>query len=89
MEPIGRQIRSSMIALLLFYRRWISPLMAPRCRYYPSCSGYALEAIESHGVMRGGLLAVRRVLRCHPWHAGGYDPVPEPTCCGAPGNSTH
>ena len=66
-----------MIAVLAFYRRWVSPLLAPRCRFYPSCSAYAIEALERHGRLRGGRLALRRILRCHPFHPGGFDPVPD------------
>ena len=58
------------------YRLAISPLLGPRCRFYPSCSSYALEALERHGAVRGLWLALWRILRCHPWHPGGYDPVP-------------
>ncbi|HXR41792.1 MAG TPA: membrane protein insertion efficiency factor YidD [Acidothermaceae bacterium] len=58
------------------YRRFISPLLGPRCRFYPSCSEYAVRAIRVHGAGRGALLAVRRLGRCHPWNPGGYDPVP-------------
>ncbi|MUL38172.1 membrane protein insertion efficiency factor YidD [Gloeocapsopsis dulcis] len=67
--------------LILFlirgYRILISPLFPPTCRFHPTCSQYAMEAVERFGVWRGGILAVRRVLRCHPWHPGGYDPVPK------------
>ena len=61
---------------ILFYRRVLSPLKGPTCRYYPTCSEYALEAVRRHGPGKGAYLAIRRVLRCHPFHAGGYDPVP-------------
>ncbi|MFC4777430.1 membrane protein insertion efficiency factor YidD [Paenibacillus sp. GCM10023252] len=59
-----------------FYRRAISPLKPPSCRYYPTCSAYALEALEVHGALKGSWLAAKRIARCHPWHPGGYDPVP-------------
>ncbi|HEX7116015.1 MAG TPA: membrane protein insertion efficiency factor YidD [Steroidobacter sp.] len=62
--------------LLRFYRYCLSPLVGPTCRFYPSCSCYAEQAIETHGALRGSYLTVRRLLRCHPWNAGGYDPVP-------------
>ena len=65
-----------LLATIRMYRRIISPLMAPRCRFYPSCSTYALEAIDRYGAVRGTVFAVRRLLRCHPLHPGGYDPVP-------------
>lgn len=59
------------------YRYAVSPLFGPACRFYPSCSQYADEALERHGVLHGGWLAARRLCRCGPWNAGGYDPVPE------------
>jgi putative membrane protein insertion efficiency factor len=66
-----------LLALLRGYRRLVSPLLTPRCRFVPSCSAYAVEAVERHGAGRGGGLAARRVGRCHPFHAGGFDPVPD------------
>ena len=71
-------MRYPLIWLLKAYRFAISPLYGPVCRYHPTCSAYALEAVTTHGAVRGSWLAVRRVLRCHPWAAGGYDPVPPP-----------
>jgi putative membrane protein insertion efficiency factor len=65
-----------LIVLLTGYRRFVSPLLGPRCRFYPSCSAYALEAVQVHGALRGSWLAVRRLSRCHPFHPGGLDPVP-------------
>ena len=62
--------------LIRAYQLGISPLLGARCRYYPSCSQYALEAVNQHGSVRGGWLAIRRLARCHPFHPGGYDPVP-------------
>lgn len=64
------------LALLFVYRRLISPMLPPACRYHPSCSAYAFEAIREHGPIFGLFLAARRLLRCHPWAAGGPDPVP-------------
>lgn len=65
-----------LIGLVRGYRVFISPLMLPACRYYPTCSQYAIDALETHGVLKGTWLAARRVCRCHPLSAGGYDPVP-------------
>ncbi len=67
-----------LIGLLKAYRFAISPLYGQVCRYHPTCSAYALEAVQTHGAMRGTWLAMRRVARCHPWAAGGLDPVPPP-----------
>lgn len=66
------------IALLQLYKRWISPLFLPSCRYVPTCSEYAMEAVERCGVLRGGAMALWRLLRCHPFVKGGYDPVYKP-----------
>ncbi len=63
-------------ALITVYKYVISPLLGPKCRYLPTCSSYAMEAIEKHGPFEGGWLAVKRILRCHPWGGRGYDPVP-------------
>jgi uncharacterized protein len=68
--------RRLLVAMLSGYRRWISPLMGPHCRYVPSCSEYAIEAITTHGAARGSWLAARRLLKCQPFFTGGYDPVP-------------
>ncbi len=64
------------LAILRFYRRWISPALPPACRFTPTCSEYAYQAIEKYGAARGGWLGLRRLSRCHPWNPGGYDPVP-------------
>ncbi len=67
-----------MTAVIQGYRYGISPLLGPRCRFWPTCSSYALEAIRLHGPWRGSWLTLRRLSKCHPFHAGGVDPVPEP-----------
>jgi uncharacterized protein len=68
--------RAAAIAPLRFYKRLISPLLPPMCRFEPTCSVYAMQAVEKHGVLRGFWLAVRRLARCHPFNPGGWDPVP-------------
>lgn len=65
-----------LLVLLRGYKYFLSPLLGRNCRFFPSCSEYALEAVEKHGPCRGTSLAVRRVAKCHPWHPGGFDPVP-------------
>jgi putative membrane protein insertion efficiency factor len=72
----GAPVARLLIALIAGYRYFLSPLLGRSCRYFPSCSEYAAEALERHGALRGSWLAVRRIARCHPWHPGGYDPVP-------------
>ena len=69
-------MRKVLVYLIRAYRYLVSPLLGNNCRFYPSCSCYAEEAIARHGGVRGGWLALRRLLRCHPWHEGGCDPVP-------------
>lgn len=72
-------MRSVLISLIRLYQLVLSPWLGSNCRFYPTCSCYAHEAIEQHGPARGVYLSARRILRCHPWHPGGYDPVPPPT----------
>lgn len=69
-------LKRALLGAIRFYRRNISPLFPPCCRFVPTCSQYALEAVEKYGAIKGGYLAVRRILKCHPFHPGGYDPVP-------------
>jgi hypothetical protein len=69
-------MKGFVLLTIQFYRRYISPILAPSCRFVPSCSLYTYEAIEKHGVGKGGWLGLKRILRCHPLHPGGYDPVP-------------
>jgi len=87
--PVARLL----VALITAYRRWISPLLGQRCRFAPTCSAYAVDAVTTHGALRGSWLAVRRIGRCHPFNPGGHDPVPparwasetmKPSSAGAP-----
>ncbi len=71
-------MRRLLMALVRGYQLAISPLLGQHCRYHPTCSAYTLEAIDKHGALRGSWLGLRRLLRCHPFHPGGFDPVPEP-----------
>jgi putative membrane protein insertion efficiency factor len=66
-----------LLALITFYRYVISPLLGSRCRYFPTCSAYTQEAVERYGAARGGWLGIKRIFRCHPFHPGGVDPVPD------------
>ncbi|MCU7557231.1 membrane protein insertion efficiency factor YidD [Macrococcus capreoli] len=66
-----------LIACIKFYRNYISPMTPPTCRFQPTCSQYGLEAIEKHGAIKGSYLTIVRILKCHPFHPGGYDPVPD------------
>ena len=77
MGKIGIALQSVALGLIRVYRRFLSPLLGPRCRFYPSCSVYALTAIERFGLVRGSYLAAHRLCRCHPFCDGGIDPVPE------------
>lgn len=70
-------MKKFLLAGIQFYRKFISPMTPPTCRFSPTCSQYGLEAIETHGALKGSYLTVIRILKCHPFHPGGFDPVPE------------
>lgn len=72
----GDNLKYVFMGLIRFYQKYISPLKRPSCRFYPSCSQYAYESIKKYGSIKGGYLSVRRILKCHPFNPGGYDPVP-------------
>lgn len=77
MKRLRAALRAALVVPIRAYQRIISPMIAPRCRFHPSCSHYAASAITRHGVLRGTRLAVWRLLRCNPWSGGGIDPVPD------------
>jgi putative membrane protein insertion efficiency factor len=70
-------MKTLLLILLRGYKLGVSPFLGQNCRFYPSCSEYAAEAVREHGALKGGALAARRLCKCHPWHAGGIDPVPK------------
>lgn len=70
-------MKKILMSIIKFYQKAISPLTPPSCRFHPTCSNYGLEAIETHGALKGSWLAIRRISKCHPFHEGGYDPVPD------------
>ena len=74
---VGRVLAWPLLGLVKLYRVTISPLLGANCRYQPTCSAYAIEALQKHGAFRGSVLAAKRIARCHPWGGHGYDPVPE------------
>jgi uncharacterized protein len=76
-------MRPLLIGIITLYRWFVSPLLGPNCRFHPTCSCYAQEAIQRHGALRGSWLAARRIGRCHPWNPGCFDPVPEGTATDA------
>jgi len=78
LKRLSAPLATPLVALVRAYRYAVSPLLGPSCRFHPSCSEYAIEALERHGALCGAWLSMRRILRCHPWHPGGYDPVPRP-----------
>lgn len=88
LRPSTSPVARLLLVVLSGYRSWVSPLLGPHCRFAPSCSEYAIRAVSRFGAVRGGALAVRRLLRCHPFHPGGHDPVPptrsSPASSGAP-----
>ena len=70
-------MKTVILLLIKFYQKAISPMFPPSCRFYPTCSAYSYEAVATHGVLKGLWLAIKRISKCHPWHKGGLDPVPE------------
>jgi len=83
-DKLTRGLKTLLILPIRGYQYLISPLLGSNCRFYPSCSHYMIEAIETHGIVKGGYLGIRRILRCHPYSDGGMDPVPPRCGCGEP-----
>ncbi|HBC58696.1 MAG TPA: membrane protein insertion efficiency factor YidD [Gammaproteobacteria bacterium] len=77
MEQVNRKVQRFAVRFIHLYRLTVGSILGPSCRYTPSCSHYAEQAVQEHGLIKGGKLALKRISRCHPWHEGGYDPVPE------------
>ena len=77
MEKAKSPLQIITIWLVRQYQLWLSPLLGPRCRFHPTCSHYAIEAVSRHGALIGGWLSIKRILKCHPLHEGGFDPVPK------------
>ncbi|WP_071118856.1 membrane protein insertion efficiency factor YidD [Romboutsia timonensis] len=75
LKEINRYLSKLLIYLVRFYQKFISPLKGPTCRFYPTCSQYSIEAIRKYGALKGIYLTIRRLLKCHPFHSGGYDPL--------------
>ena len=75
LKEINRYLSKLLIYLVRFYQKFISPLKGPTCRFYPTCSQYSIEAIKKYGALKGIYLTMRRLLKCHPFHTGGYDPL--------------
>jgi uncharacterized protein len=78
MAKVKKALRYPFVKTIKFYQRFISPLLGPHCRFQPTCSQYAIEALENHGILKGGLLSLKRILKCHPLNSGGHDPIPTP-----------
>lgn len=78
MEQIRKALQLVLIGFIKVYQKTISPLLGPHCRFQPTCSSYAIEAIKAHGIKKGVLLSVKRILKCHPLNPGGHDPIPKP-----------
>lgn len=70
-------MKSAILFIIMIYKRAISPFLAPACRFYPSCSNYAAQSIQRHGITKGAFYSIKRLLKCHPFHEGGFDPIKE------------